>query len=119
MVAAERAAAPLMPEMPARDPDAPGMFAFNDPDHVRQVLDESGWSEVDVQPVDLTCVMPEPMLDRYLSLLGPVGRVLQGADEAKRAEVIGTVRSALTPYIHGDEVRFPTASWQFTALNPL
>ena len=35
MTTAERAAVPLLPELPARRPDGPGQFAFADRQHVR------------------------------------------------------------------------------------
>ncbi len=44
MTTAERAAAPLLPNLPPRRPNAPGQFAFADEGRVRAILDESGWS---------------------------------------------------------------------------
>jgi ubiquinone/menaquinone biosynthesis C-methylase UbiE len=38
MTTAERAAAPLLPNLPARRPDEPGQFAFADADRVRRIL---------------------------------------------------------------------------------
>src|SRR3546814_6887720 len=45
MTTAERAAAPLLPAMPPRKPDAPGQFAFADPERVLSILWDSGRSE--------------------------------------------------------------------------
>ena len=42
MTTAERAAAPLLPNLPARRPDAPGQFAFADRRRVYSILEESG-----------------------------------------------------------------------------
>jgi ubiquinone/menaquinone biosynthesis C-methylase UbiE len=42
-----RAAAPFLPTLPAFEKDAPGRFAFADPDRVRRILEESGWRDRD------------------------------------------------------------------------
>jgi len=111
MTAAERAAAPLLPDLPARRPDEPGQFAFADSDRVRRILEESGWSAIDIQPIDVPCAMPESALVRYFTQLGPVGRILQQADDELRGRVVATVRPAFDPYVDGPEVRFTAACW--------
>jgi len=111
MTAAERAAAPLLPDLPPRRPDEPGQFAFADGDHVRRVLADSGWSDIDLQPIDVPCAMPEDALVGYLTKLGPVGRALQQADDELRARVVATVRPAFDAYVHGAEVHFTAACW--------
>ncbi|MDP3859864.1 MAG: methyltransferase domain-containing protein [Stagnimonas sp.] len=121
MTTAERAAAPLLPPMPARAPDAPGQFAFADSQRVRRILEDSGWSDIDIQPLDIACRLPEQDLVPYLSRLGPLGRVLPTLDQATRSRVIETVRAAFEPYVHGAEVRFDAACWLLGArnVNPL
>ena len=115
MTAAEHAAAPLLPDLPARRPDEPGQFAFADRDRVRGILEQSGWSAIDIQPIDVPCAMPENALVRYFTQLGPVGRMLQQADDERRARVVATVRPAFDPYVHGAEVRFTAACWMVGA----
>lgn len=115
MTTAERAAAPLLPSLPPRRPDGPGQFAFADPERVRDILQGSGWSEVDVQPLDVTCAMSESQLTYYVSRLGPVGVALTQLDEPARARVLETVRAAFQPYVHGDEARFTAACWWVSA----
>jgi SAM-dependent methyltransferase len=115
MTTAERAAAPLLPDLPVRQPGGPGQFAFADPGRVRTILAESGWSDIDVQPMDVSCAMPESDLVPYLTWLGPVGQLLQNADERTRARVIDTLRAAFAPYVRGGEVRFDAACWHVSA----
>jgi SAM-dependent methyltransferase len=115
MTAAERAAAPLLPGLPARQPGAPGQFAFGDGDRVQAILHESGWTGIDVHPIDIPCTLPEQALVPYLARLGPVGLALQEVDDHTRAHVIATVRAAFEPYVHGDEVRFTAACWMVGA----
>ena len=115
MTTAERAAAALLPAMPPRRPDAPGQFAFADEARVRRILGDSGWSDIDLQPLDVECVLPENALDLYINRLGPVGMALQEADEATRTRVARTVRAAFEPYVRGTEVRFTAACWMLAA----
>ena len=115
MTTAERAAAPLLPNLPAREPNAPGQFAFADEHRVQRILEESGWGEVDIQPLDVACTLPERELLRYLTKLGPVGRALASADDQTRSRVSEAVRAAFDSYVHGPEVRFTAACWQIRA----
>jgi SAM-dependent methyltransferase len=115
MTTAERAAAPFLPNIPARRPDAPGQFAFANQRRVYWILEESGWTEIDIRPIDIACTFPEKQLVRYLTRLGPLGVVLHEADDRTRARVIETVRAAFDPYVHGTDVRFTAACWMVGA----
>lgn len=115
MTTAETAAAPLLPDLPARDPDGPGQFAFADPGKVEHVLSEAGWRDPDLRAVDVECVFPESELVGYFTRLGPVGMALTTADASTREAVATAVRPAFDPYVHGDEVRFTAACWLVTA----
>jgi SAM-dependent methyltransferase len=119
MTAAERAAAPLLPRLPVRRPDVPGQFAFADGDRIASILAQSGWNGIDVRPLDVACRLPEKDLVRYLTRLGPVGVMLQEADDAMRARVVGAIRPAFDPYVHGTDVRFTAACWMVTAIAEL
>lgn len=115
MTTAERAAAPLLPNIPARHPDAPGQFAFADRRRVRDILEQSGWAEIDIQPIDVACSLPETALVGYLSRFGPLGRVFPTLDEPTRTQVIETVRPAFDRYVHGADVGFTAACWMIGA----
>jgi SAM-dependent methyltransferase len=118
MTTAERAAASLLPNLPARQPDAPGQFAFADRRRVHAILEESGWDGIDIRPIDVSCAFPESELVRYVTRLGPLGQIFQEADEQTRARVVETVRAAFDPYVHGAEVRFTAACWMVDARAP-
>lgn len=115
MTTAERAAAPLVPDLPPRRPGQPGQFAFADPGRVHRILAESGWSGIDLRPVDAVCTLPERELVRYFTRLGPLGMILPEADERTRARVVDTVRPAFDPFVRGEEVRFTAACWAVSA----
>ncbi|RKI49540.1 class I SAM-dependent methyltransferase [Corallococcus sp. AB004] len=115
MTTAERAAAPLVSNIPARRPDAPGQFAFADSNRIHRILEESGWAGIDIQPIDVTCTLPEKELVNYLTRFGLLSRVLQDADDRTRTHVIETVRAAFEPFVHGAEVRYTAACWKVEA----
>jgi SAM-dependent methyltransferase len=112
-----QATAHLMPEMPPREPGAPGPFAFADAGRVEEVLAAAGWDRVTVDPVDVPCAFPESDLLRYLARIGPVGQALREADDAKRAEVLAVARAAYEPFVEGEEVRFTARCWSVGAEN--
>jgi ubiquinone/menaquinone biosynthesis C-methylase UbiE len=115
MTTAERAAAPLLPSLPARRPDGPGQFSFADPQRVRQILEESGWADIVIEPLDVACTMPESDLVPYLTRLGPVGVLLQQVDGCLRKRIIEVVSDAFAPYLQDGEVRFTAACWRVGA----
>jgi SAM-dependent methyltransferase len=114
MTVAASAAASVLP-LPERQPDAPGQFALANDRRVYGILHDSGWSAIDVQPIDIACTMPEPELIGYFTRFGPVGMALHDADDRTRARVIEAVRPAFDPYVHGHEVRFTAACWMVAA----
>jgi SAM-dependent methyltransferase len=115
MTAAERAAAPLLPDLPARDPDGPGQFAFADQERVRRILEESGWGAIDIRPMDFQCALELEELDYYLARMGPVGLILQDMEAAARSRILEAVRPAFDTFIDGNEVRFVAACWMIEA----
>jgi SAM-dependent methyltransferase len=118
MTTAERAAAPLLPALPPRQPDAPGQFSFADRGRVDSILQASGWIGIDVRPIDVTCTMTESDLGRYFARLGPVGRALREADDATRARVLATLHEAFATFVHGGTVHFTAACWMIGARAP-
>jgi SAM-dependent methyltransferase len=115
MTTAEHAAAPLLPELPVRQPNEPGQFGFADPDRVSGILAASGWSKIALRPLDVACKMPADALVPYVTNLGPVGRFLQQGDDQLRARVVAAVRPAFEQYVHGAEVGFTAACWLVSA----
>jgi SAM-dependent methyltransferase len=115
MTTAERAAAPLLPNLQPRRPDAPGQFGFADDRRVHAILRQSGWQEIEIRPIDVTCTLPEKEITRYGTRFGPVGIALQQADAQTRAQVATAVRAAFDPYVHGPEVRVTASCWVIAA----
>ncbi len=115
MTTAERAAAPLLSNLPPRKPNAPGQFAFADAERVRKILAGAGWSHSALAPLDVPCEFPATDLERFFTRLGPLGQVLRDADEPTRQRVIRAVNAAFDPYVRDGEVRFTAACWMISA----
>ncbi|WP_437971121.1 class I SAM-dependent methyltransferase [Sorangium sp. So ce260] len=115
MTTAARAAAPILPHLPTPAPDAPGQFAFADRDRVQRILDVSGWTDVDIRPLDVPSGVAEKDLLTYVTKLGPVGLALRDVDEPTRARTAEAVRAAFDPYVRDGAARFTAACWLVTA----
>ncbi|GJI98016.1 hypothetical protein RugamoR57_47340 [Duganella caerulea] len=115
MTAAERSAAALLPQLPARVPDEPGQFGFANRARVQAILEQGGWRDIDITPLDVACSFPEQGLLHYITHMGPVGRLLQSAGESTRQQVADVARTAFEPFVYGDQVRYTAALWDIHA----
>ncbi|MDC0683451.1 hypothetical protein POL72_37325 [Sorangium sp. wiwo2] len=115
MTEAARAAAPLLPDLRVPPPDAPGPFAFADRERVHRILDASGWSDVDIRPIDAPSSVAEKDLLSYATRMGQVGQALRDADEATRARTAEAVRPAFDAYVRDGAARFTAACWLVSA----
>jgi SAM-dependent methyltransferase len=108
--------------LPAFQPppkDAPGPFAFAEPDRVRRILEGAGFTDVELEDVRRELgVGGGANLDRtvdFLLQMGPTSRLLRDADAALRSVVGNAIREALQPYAGADGVRMAAAAWVVTA----
>ena len=53
-------ARPLLPELPARQPDAPRQFTFANGYRLRSIAEESSWAEIDILLTDHPSAMHSP-----------------------------------------------------------
>ena len=105
-----------MPNLPARRPNAPGQFAFADERRVHAILEESGWADIEIRPIDVACTLPEKELVRLRDAAGSRrAERFDDVDARTRAEVTEIVRAAFEPFVHGAEVRFNAACWMIGA----
>jgi SAM-dependent methyltransferase len=115
MTTGSRAAAPLLANLPAPNPEAPGQFAFANADKVRRILDASGYNDIEVRPIDVPSSVAENDLLAYATKLGPVGMALRDADERTRARTAEALRVAFVPYIENGAARYTAACWLVSA----
>jgi SAM-dependent methyltransferase len=109
------AAAPFLPPRPPAAKDAPGRFAFADPDRVRGVLARSGWRDIEIEPLDaLTPVSFDELMALSLRL-GSLGPVLRDQPAAVREQVHEVVADSLRPYVVDGVVPMTAACWLVAA----
>jgi SAM-dependent methyltransferase len=113
-----RAASIYLPPQPARDPDAPGPFAFANPDRVHGILERAGFREIEITAHDE--LVGSGDLDSMLAVcsrVGALGKILCENPEL-RAATLPAVRSALAAHDGPDGVRLNAATWVVTAQAP-
>jgi SAM-dependent methyltransferase len=100
------------------DPHAPGPFAFADDKRVRSILDEAGWKDIDLVPVDFDMAWgdsPEAAAHGLIER-GPLRRIFVGdpsiTEETKQAIITG-IQEALPPSDGG--IFLKGAIWIVTA----
>jgi SAM-dependent methyltransferase len=109
------AARPFVELPPPPPKDAPGRFAFADPDRVRGILERSGWRDIEIAPFDAaTPVSVEEMVVQTLKL-GPLGGALAEASDAVRAQVMQAVTDSLAPHVSDGVVDLHVACWLVSA----
>ncbi|MDO8799382.1 class I SAM-dependent methyltransferase [Phenylobacterium sp.] len=109
------AAAPFLPPIPQADPDAPGRWAFADPDRVRGILTRSGWRDIEIAPLDVPTPIALDDLMRLTFRLGALPPLLQQADAATREKVHAAVAERLASYEVEGVVPMTAACWRVTA----
>lgn len=111
-------AAGLVPPAPPPEPGAPGPFAFADPDRVRGVLAAAGFTGTEITPHDEAIGGLD--LDDTVEMsfrVGPLGAILR--ERPDLAPVLrARVREAVRPWLRGDAVYMPSATWLVSARNP-
>ncbi len=114
-----KAAAPHLPEQEKADPEAPGPFAFAEPERVTRILGVAGFTAVEVVSFDamLTFGRSGEVEDalRFLVQVGPVSRALATGTEAQRATALDAVRAVLRRADGPEGIRLGAQCWFVSA----
>jgi hypothetical protein len=98
----------------------PGMFAFADPDRIRQVLDRAGWRDIEITSEHRSILVGGGgSVEDAVEFLrtGSMGRtMLSGADPDAAARALASVRSALADHADAEGVRLGAAVWLVQAM---
>jgi SAM-dependent methyltransferase len=102
--------------------DGPGPFAFGEPDEIRRILRESGWTVDAIDPMHGHLAVGGPSTFEHAIDFaidqGPMAGMLADAD----GEVVAQVRDAfvdeLAPLYDGAELRMGYATWLVEATRP-
>ena len=110
-----RAVAPHVPPRPKADPEAPGMFAFADPQRVSKILTAAGWAPPRLEKLDRDLdIAAGRGLEQAVAQSTQIGAINswlrdQPAEVVKAA--VASVREALAKHVAGASVRLPGAMW--------
>lgn len=115
-----RAASPHLPsqlvhELSAPGSDAPGPFAFANPDRVRRILENAGFAEIEITARDE--LVGSGDLESMLmacTRVGALGKILRENPELRTA-ALPAVRAALAAHDGPGGVRLNAATWLATA----
>lgn len=115
-----RVLADLLPDVPAGDPDAPGPFAFADPERVQRILGAAGWQDVEFHAAPFTMVIGEgedPVASavHFTLRIGPAARMVREAGAEVEAKAKLALAAAMAPYLAGDTLGLPGAVWLVSA----
>lgn len=108
------AARPLLPPQEAPDPNAPGPFAFADPQRITSILTDVGLHDVQIDRFDAPMPMGTDVnvIAAQTLQIGPLSRAAGEVDEPARARIVEAVRGALEVYRTPDgEIAPPVGCW--------
>jgi SAM-dependent methyltransferase len=98
-------------DLPAPPIGAPGPFAQADPEGVRAVLAAAGFSNIELEGLAEPMWFGSNAEDAHAFVLGLMGWMLQGLDNAGRDRALGNLRATLSAHDTGRGVFYPSAAW--------
>ena len=105
----------LVPTQPVANPTAPGPFAFADPDRVRTILSNAGFSNIRLTPHRANVGVATLEGQVQISLkVGPLGSLLR-EEPQWRDVATERVSKMLEAYLTPEGVKMPAAVWIVTA----
>jgi SAM-dependent methyltransferase len=114
-----RAVAPHVPPRPKAHPQAPGMFAFADPQRVFQILTAAGWASPRLDKLDcnLDIAAGRGLEEAVVqsTQIGAINSWLRGQPEQVVAAAVASIREAFAPHLDGASVCLPGAMWLVTS----
>ena len=102
-------------DLPAPPPDAPGPFTLADPDVIRAVLTEAGYTDISVEAMTAPMWFGHHTDDAYELVAGLLGWMLKGLDDTSRAQALDDLRATIAAHANADGVVYESAAWLTTA----
>ena len=104
-------------DLPAPPPDA-GPFSLSDPDRVRALLSTAGFADVELEGTTAGMWFGNDADDAHRFVIGLMGWMLEGLDEAGRTRAIDALHAAMAAHETPDGVLFESAAWTIQATRP-
>jgi SAM-dependent methyltransferase len=98
-------------DLPAPPPDVPGPFALADPGRVRQLLAATGFTGIELAPVQAPMWFGADAGDAYAFVLGLLGWMLEGLDDNQRGKALGALRATVAAHATADGVVYDSGAW--------
>jgi SAM-dependent methyltransferase len=102
-------------ELPAPPPDARGPFALSDPDRVRAVLTSAGFTDIEIDGMRPGMWFGNDRNDAFDFVLGLMGWMLDGLDDAGRSSALYALRETTTAHDTSAGVIYQSAAWTIQA----
>ena len=114
-----QAAAHLLPPGPPVDPDAPGPFAFANPDRVRHILGSAGWTNVTLTRQDIPMRLAGPgqiaEAASFATRVGSLARALAESTQQVKDSVAQAIAAVLPGYDGTDGICLSGSIWLVSA----
>ena len=102
------------PEKP--DPDAPGPFSLGEAERINHVLENAGFKDITLTPVDIG--MPMGSVEQalgFLTKMGPAAGLLADATDEQKAAGAEAIKAVLEKFDSAEGVVMPSAAWLVSA----
>ena len=114
-----QAARPLLAPQPPVDPNAPGPFAFANPDRTLGILASAGWRDASMTPHDVPMrFAPAGQIEEatdFATHIGLLARILAEEGPETRARVRAAVAAALKPHDSAAGINLSGSIWLISA----
>ena len=115
----QQAARPLLPPQPPADPNAPGPFAFADPDRTLGIFSDAGWHDVALTrhdvPMRFAAAGEVDQATEFATRVGALARMLAEVDPALHPRVRSAVADALRAYDSPAGIMLSGSIWLISA----
>lgn len=103
-------------------PRSPGLFAFADPDYVREILEAAGFANIDIDPLESTfTIAGGSNIDKaihFMEQVSPLRHTLEGLSEPQRNNALLTLTDCMRSHMADQGVRMGYAAWHVRAEKP-
>jgi SAM-dependent methyltransferase len=104
-------------ELPLPPPDAPGPFAFARPEHVRRVLGDAGFTNVDLTEINVSMDFGKDATEAFafVGTMGATKGLTGDLDAESKQRAMDALERMLTEHQTDEGVQIGSASWLITA----
>jgi SAM-dependent methyltransferase len=114
-----QAAGALLPAQPPADPEAPGPFAFADPDRTLRIFQNAGWEDVTLTRHDVAMRFAAAgqveSATEFATRVGPLARALADESPETQSSVRSAVAEALKAYDGPTGINLTGSIWLIAA----